>query len=175
MSNYLLLLLFYVLLVVVCFNSSQSFLKSSQKNLATSNLFERPSTTAVVKKLSIAILSSCLLLDQTFAAHAADKINNNAGVVVYRSGKSPEGLPKKESDSKKDLGFLRCMSGCKSDCQRPRDGLAKVDCVQDCQVGGLIKRLHYHMIIFILFLLFFHCLLTKRINAVHRMSNVHLR
>eukprot|EP00981_Chlorochromonas_danica_P006830 scaffold1493_cov172-Ochromonas_danica.AAC.8 len=53
--------------------------------------------------------------------------------ITYRSGKSPEGLPSSKSDSKKDINFLRCISDCKSRCQLPGQGLAKTDCLQDCQ------------------------------------------
>lgn len=52
-----------------------------------------------------------------------------------RSGKSP--LPPNAQDpkqgTKKDITFLRCMSGCKAKCQLPGEGLAKNDCIQDCQ------------------------------------------
>lgn len=56
-----------------------------------------------------------------------------ASNIYYRSGKSPEGLPSSKSDSKKDINFLRCISDCKSRCQLPGQGLAKTDCIQDCQ------------------------------------------
>ena len=55
--------------------------------------------------------------------------------VIYKSGKNP--IPVNANDpivgSKKDINFLRCMSNCKSKCQLPGEGLAKADCVQDCQ------------------------------------------
>ena len=28
---------------------------------------------------------------------------------------------------------MRCLSNCKSECQKPKDGLAALDCNQDCQ------------------------------------------
>ena len=64
-------------------------------------------------------------------AHAAQ-----AGApLVYKSGKNPAPVdpndPKK--GSKKDSTFLRCLSSCKQDCQKPGEGNAKLDCVQDCQ------------------------------------------
>jgi hypothetical protein len=56
--------------------------------------------------------------------------------IVYKTGKTPIGL-KPAGDSKvgtkKDSSFLKCVSNCKSDCQLPNAGLAKNDCVQDCQ------------------------------------------
>ncbi len=59
--------------------------------------------------------------------------------IIYKSGKTPyiEGssLGRKDSnsESKKDISFLRCISNCKAKCQLPGEGLAKNDCVQDCQ------------------------------------------
>lgn len=48
--------------------------------------------------------------------------------LVYKSGKSP--IPNKDPNNKegtkKDKSFLRSMSDCKSRCQAPSDGLAKV-------------------------------------------------
>ena len=38
-----------------------------------------------------------------------------------------------KTGTKKETKFLRCMSNCKSECQKPRDGLASLDCNQDCQ------------------------------------------
>ncbi len=62
-----------------------------------------------------------------------------AGARIYKSGKTPfyVGGKKQDSDSKvgtrKDPTFLKKMSNCKSDCQTPRAGTARSDCVQDCQ------------------------------------------
>jgi len=65
-----------------------------------------------------------------------------ATTMIYKSGKTPQavgGSSKSGSPgdskvgSRKDIDFLRCMSNCKSSCQRPGEGLAKGDCVQDCQ------------------------------------------
>ena len=64
------------------------------------------------------------------AATAADP-----PLVVYKSGKNPvlvdPGNPK--VGSKKDSSFLRALSSCKQDCQKPGEGMAKLDCLQDCQ------------------------------------------
>jgi hypothetical protein len=57
--------------------------------------------------------------------------------IIYKSGKTPEKFKNKNKDdktgTKKETKFLRCMSNCKSECQKPRDGLASLDCNQDCQ------------------------------------------
>ena len=57
--------------------------------------------------------------------------------TVYKSGKTPEKLKNSnkndKSGTKKDITFLRCMSNCKTDCQKPNSGLANLDCNQDCQ------------------------------------------
>ena len=63
--------------------------------------------------------------------------DSSAATIVYKSGKFPIGQAKSTSDpkagTKKDVPFLRCVSNCKTDCQAPSAGLAKNDCVQDCQ------------------------------------------
>ena len=76
-----------------------------------------------------------VLLDvqkQTTLTLAAEK-----GDVIYKSGKTPEQLKNKNKDdksgTKKDMKFLRCLSNCKTECQKPSDGLANLDCNQDCQ------------------------------------------
>ena len=57
--------------------------------------------------------------------------------VIYKSGKTPEKFKNKNKDdktgTKKESKFLRCLSNCKSECQKPKDGLAALDCNQDCQ------------------------------------------
>lgn len=79
----------------------------------------------VLKFGALAIFFPLNLPDVTFAALSSP--------VIYRSGKAPEGLPVAKTDSKKDYGFLRCMSNCKAQCLKPSEGLAKLDCAQDCQ------------------------------------------
>ena len=58
-----------------------------------------------------------------------------APALVWKTGKNPVMVdpndPKK--GSKKDYTFLKCLSGCKQDCQKPGEGAARGDCVQDCQ------------------------------------------
>jgi hypothetical protein len=82
-------------------------------------------------------LATCI----PFAALAESNVYDSptAGATIYKSGKAPlvVGGKKASSDSKagtrKDGGFLKKMSNCKSDCQTPRAGTARSDCVQDCQ------------------------------------------
>ena len=66
-------------------------------------------------------------------AYAAEP--SGAAALIWKSGKNPAPVdpndPKK--GTKKDSSFLRCLSGCKQDCQKPGEGAAKLDCVQDCQ------------------------------------------
>lgn len=61
---------------------------------------------------------------------------------IYKSGKAPYlstgGKPSDAKDDKsvggkKETSFLRALSNCKTRCQQPGEGLAKGDCVQDCQ------------------------------------------
>ena len=61
-------------------------------------------------------------------------------IYTYKSGKTPyiDGEQSKDKDkntvgSRKETSFLRAMSDCKTKCQQPGEGLAKNDCVQDCQ------------------------------------------
>jgi len=69
----------------------------------------------------------------SFAAVFAAEAPQN--VLVWKTGKNPVVVdpndPKK--GSKKDYTFLKCLSGCKQDCQKPGEGAARGDCVQDCQ------------------------------------------
>ena len=69
-------------------------------------------------------------------------IASSEQVYVYKSGKAPylqsdsralDSKDDKYSGSKKDSSFLRALSSCKTKCQSPSEGLAKNDCVQDCQ------------------------------------------
>ena len=57
--------------------------------------------------------------------------------IIYKSGKTPEKFRNKNKDdktgTKKETKFLRCLSNCKTECQKPKDGLAALDCNQDCQ------------------------------------------
>jgi hypothetical protein len=68
--------------------------------------------------------------------HVVEAADNKGG-IVYKSGKTPEQFKNKNKDdktgTKKDSKFLRCMSKCKIECQKPSDGLANLDCNQDCQ------------------------------------------
>ena len=82
-----------------------------------------------------AVLLSCAIPLSSVALTAENSITTSTTIqkVIYKSGKSPIGLPSSKTDSKKDISFLRCMSNCKTSCQRPGEGLARVDCVQDCQ------------------------------------------
>lgn len=76
--------------------------------------------------------SSLPTLALVLPAHAKDV---PATATIWKSGKNPR--PVNPSDpkvgSKKDSSFLKCLSSCKQDCQKPSAGLAKGDCVQDCQ------------------------------------------
>jgi hypothetical protein len=115
------LLIWFIQLVVASsyhFNDISRFVSARKvimRNIATS---------------SIALASFIAVQTPIETALAAD-----AKVLIYKSGKSP--TPPNQSDpkkgTKKDSTFLRCISDCKTRCQRPGEGLAKNDCVQDCQ------------------------------------------
>ena len=81
---------------------------------------------------SVAAAAAVVFAPHDGPAWAADR---PTAPLIYKSGKNP--LPPNPPDSKegtkKDTTFLRCMSNCKSNCQKPGEGLAKLDCLQDCQ------------------------------------------
>ena len=123
-----------VLLSVVC-NSpafgfkaafrSSSGLHTMQKSLCITGLI----CSTLLGPISLPQLPESLL--GISVVHAADN------GVIYKSGKTPEKFKNKDPNDKKGTrkegAFLRCLSNCKSDCQKPRDGLAPLDCNQDCQ------------------------------------------
>ena len=82
-----------------------------------------------VSAILVGSLLSFGIMDNAFAAET------KAPLLVYKSGKSPTGPNKNDpkQGTKKEPSFLRCVSNCKSDCQKPGEGLAKNDCVADCQ------------------------------------------
>ena len=82
----------------------------------------------------ILLSSSLLCLPMTSHTMPAFAVDTKAN-LIYKSGKNPVPIDANDPTigSKKDISFLRCMSNCKSKCQLPGEGLAKADCVQDCQ------------------------------------------
>lgn len=81
----------------------------------------------------IFVVANCFAFAHPLIASGIEPSPSN--LPVYRSGKNPDVSASKDSKvgTKKDINFLRCMSNCKSNCQLPGEGLAKTDCVQDCQ------------------------------------------
>ena len=67
-------------------------------------------------------ISATLVLVSMFSfdgpSFAADK---TSGPLIYKSGKNPvpPNPPDSKDGTKKDTNFLRCVSNCKSNCQRP--------------------------------------------------------
>lgn len=129
----LIILLIAVLLPSFALFQPNILTRSSQLTHLTSNL-------SVTKRSVATTLSSIVttVFISTFSVgFSTPTIAAESAAVIYKSGKSPAApnaqsiAPK--SDSKKDISFLRCMSNCKAVCQKPNEGLAKVDCNQDCQ------------------------------------------
>lgn len=115
-----LLLLLPVLLLCSCLLTANAWLPN----------FPAPS------RLRRAAAASLLLGTFSFATvESAMGVSKPEGpALVYKSGKNPRPNPSDpKAGSKKDSTFLKCLSSCKQDCQRPSAGLAKGDCVQDCQ------------------------------------------
>jgi hypothetical protein len=84
------------------------------------------------RRVLICNFALCLLGNE-FAEFAA--ASPAPQVTYYKSGKSPfvQNPNDLKEGTKKDKQFLRSMSNCKAKCQAPSEGLAKVDCIQDCQ------------------------------------------
>lgn len=103
-------------------------------SMAWKNPWNAIQTLSTCSKVSTAFITG-LVLATTINPVFAEAISSPApsSTIIYRSGKAPDGRVPITSESKKDITFLRCMSNCKSVCQRPSEGRAKLDCVQDCQ------------------------------------------
>lgn len=84
------------------------------------------------KWASAILITSVLAFGPIDTAIAADA---KKPLLTYKSGKSPTAANPNDPKlgTKKEPSFLRCVSNCKSDCQKPGEGLAKNDCVSDCQ------------------------------------------
>lgn len=126
------LILAFVLLLTVWsalgFKASPRFGKSPLLTLQKSMCVAGLIGSTVLGPISLPQLPDALGGVQV--VHAADS-------VIYKSGKTPEKFKNKDPNDKKGTrkegAFLRCLSNCKTDCQKPRDGLAALDCNQDCQ------------------------------------------
>jgi hypothetical protein len=118
---------FFAFVIVHCVTAfgpqfSQKLVSKSAKSQAQQGL-----------KWATAILVTSVLafgpIDAAIAAEAKKPL------LIYKSGKSPVAANPNDpkQGTKKEPSFLRCVSNCKSDCQKPGEGLAKNDCVSDCQ------------------------------------------
>ena len=88
------------------------------------------------RKAWVKVVSASLLVASLFSADGSVLAADKAGTpLIYKSGKNPvpPNPPDSKEGTKKDSSFLRAMSNCKSTCQKPGEGLAKLDCLQDCQ------------------------------------------
>lgn len=84
----------------------------------------------------IKAISASLLVASLFSADGSVQAAEKGGApLIYKSGKNPvpPNPPDSKEGTKKDSSFLRAMSNCKSYCQKPGEGMAKLDCLQDCQ------------------------------------------
>lgn len=120
-------LTFFAVVIVHCVTAfgpqfSQKLVSKSAKSQAQKGL-----------KWATAVLVTSVLafgpIDTAIAAEAKKPL------LIYKSGKSPVAANPNDpkQGTKKEPSFLRCVSNCKSDCQKPGEGLAKNDCVSDCQ------------------------------------------
>ena len=137
------IVIYKLLLVVVLLNFINSFKFTLHNNINYNNINNDYSINnknrnsnsnhndnKMVKKslssmiISLSLLSFPLLNSPSYAA--VDKSNT---LTIYKSGKSPkqEDANDPKKGTKKETSFLRCLSNCKADCQKP---------------GGLYIRLH---------------------------------
>ena len=129
------IVIYKLLLVVVLLNFINSFKFTLHNNINYNNINNDYSINnknrnsnsnhndnkMVKKSLSSMIISLSLLsfplMMNSLPADAIDK----STVTIYKSGKSPKqedpNDPKK--GTKKETSFLRCLSNCKADCQKP--------------------------------------------------------
>ena len=119
-----------VLLIAIVLHSVVAFGPLYNRNLSPKT--SQTHLQKASKWASAVIVTSLLSFGLMDTAIAAD---SKQPLLVYKSGKSPTGPNKNDPKlgSKKEPSFLRCVSNCKSDCQKPGEGLAKNDCVADCQ------------------------------------------
>lgn len=118
------------LLIAVTWQNVTAFGPYSNQKITPNSAKKLPSNGY---KWATAILVTSFLTfgssDMTVAAETKKPL------LTYKSGKSPTAAnPNNPKEgTKKEPAFLRCVSNCKSDCQKPGEGLAKNDCVSDCQ------------------------------------------
>ena len=72
-------------------------------------------------------------IQPVFAASPQTYIYKSGKAPYLATGKPPDTKDDKAVGGKKETNFLRALSNCKTRCQQPGEGLAKGDCVQDCQ------------------------------------------
>lgn len=120
-------LTFFAAVIVNCITAfgpqfSQKLVLKSAKSQAQQGL----------KWATAVLVTSALAFGPIDAALAAEA---KKPLLIYKSGKSPVAANPNDpkQGTKKEPSFLRCVSNCKSDCQKPGEGLAKNDCVSDCQ------------------------------------------
>lgn len=99
------------------------------------------STIQITSFSAALFFTSSVLIPSTTFIQPVHAVSQQQQAYIYKSGKAPylaTGSPSDTKDDKgpggrKETGFLRAMSNCKTKCQQPGEGLAKNDCIQDCQ------------------------------------------
>ena len=128
-------IIYRLLIVVVLLNFINSFKFTLNSNVKYNNFNNDNSINNKINNnnnnkmissmiISLSLLSFPLLNSPSYAA--VDKSNT---LTIYKSGKSPkqEDANDPKKGTKKETSFLRCLSNCKADCQKP---------------GGLYIHLH---------------------------------
>ena len=102
-----------LLILLVDFCSSYKLINNNHNDVKVIDNKIRKSITSMI--VSVSLLSLPILTISPSPSYAVD---NN---IIYKSGKSPKqedpNDPKK--GTKKESSFLRCLSNCKADCQKP--------------------------------------------------------
>lgn len=119
-----------LLCAILTVQNTTAFGQPKYQNIASSSA--QTHLRAGFKWASAILITSVLAFGPIDTAIAADA---KKPLLTYKSGKSPTAANPNDPKlgTKKEPSFLRCVSNCKSDCQKPGEGLAKNDCVSDCQ------------------------------------------
>lgn len=93
---------------------------------------------AALQRAGAAAAAPLLSLVAPLPAAAAGDGKQKSG-TTFVSGKNPNGPPKDPSDrtgTRKDTSYLRCLSNCKADCEKPTGSsilVSRAECLQGCQ------------------------------------------
>ena len=88
-----------------------------------------------LKQVSAVAISYLMINVGTWENQISVAAESKISTLIFKTGKNPipPNPPDSKTGTKKDTSFLRAMSNCKARCQAPGEGLARMDCFEDCQ------------------------------------------